>query len=61
MAIQADEVTKILKNRIEEFKPEAELTQVGEVLKVGDGVAVIYGLKIDWWCNAMSRETLLKS
>ena len=53
MAIQADEVTKILKNRIEEFKPEAELTQVGEVLKVGDGVAVIYGLK-----NAMAGELL---
>ena len=53
MAIQADEVTKILKSRIEEFKPEAELTQVGEVLKVGDGVAVIYGLK-----NAMAGELL---
>ncbi len=53
MAIQADEVTKILKSRIEEFKPDAELTQVGEVLKVGDGVAVIYGLK-----NAMAGELL---
>lgn len=53
MAIQADEVTKILKSRIEEFKPEAELTEVGEVLKVGDGVAVIYGLK-----NAMAGELL---
>jgi len=53
MAIQADEVTKILKSRIEEFKPDANLTQVGEVLKVGDGVAVIYGLK-----NAMAGELL---
>ncbi len=53
MAIQADEVTKILKSRIEEFKPEAELSQVGEVLKVGDGVAVIYGLK-----NAVAGELL---
>src|SRR5579859_6778097 len=53
MGIQADEVTKILKSRIEEFKPGAELNQVGEVLKVGDGVAVIYGLK-----NAMAGELL---
>ncbi len=53
MALQADEVTKILKSRIEEFKPQAELAQVGEVLKVGDGVAVIYGLK-----NAMAGELL---
>ena len=53
MAIQADEVTKVLKSRIEEFKTGAELTEVGEVLKVGDGVAVIYGLK-----NAMAGELL---
>ena len=53
MVIQADEVTKILKSRIEDFKPDAELAQVGEVLKVGDGVAVIYGLK-----NAMAGELL---
>jgi F-type H+/Na+-transporting ATPase subunit alpha len=53
MAIQADEVTKILKSRIEEFKPDTNLAQVGEVLKVGDGVAVIYGLK-----NAMAGELL---
>ncbi len=53
MAIQADEVTKVLKSRIEDFKAGAELMEVGEVLKVGDGVAVIYGLK-----NAMAGELL---
>jgi len=53
VAIQADEVTKILKSRIQDFKSEVELTQVGEVIKVGDGVAVIYGLK-----NAMAGELL---
>ncbi|MGH7738786.1 MAG: F0F1 ATP synthase subunit alpha [bacterium] len=53
VAIQADEITKILKERIQDFKPEAELKEVGEVLKVGDGVAVVYGLK-----NAMAGELL---
>ncbi|HUO58341.1 MAG TPA: F0F1 ATP synthase subunit alpha [bacterium] len=53
MGIQADEVTKILKARIKDFRPESELAQVGEVLKVGDGVAVIYGLK-----NVMAGELL---
>jgi F-type H+-transporting ATPase subunit alpha len=53
VAIQADEVTKILKARIADFKPDSELGQVGEVLKVGDGVAVVYGLK-----NAMAGELL---
>jgi len=53
VGIQADEVTKILKARIKDFRPESELAQVGEVLKVGDGVAVIYGLK-----NVMAGELL---
>jgi F-type H+-transporting ATPase subunit alpha len=53
VALQADEITKILKERIQDFKPETELKEVGEVLKVGDGVAVIYGLK-----NAMAGELL---
>ncbi len=53
VGIQADEVTKILKSRIEDFKTDSGLAQVGEVLKVGDGVAVIYGLK-----DAMAGELL---
>jgi F-type H+/Na+-transporting ATPase subunit alpha len=53
VALQADEITKVLKDRIAHFTPEAELAQVGEVLKVGDGVAVVYGLK-----DAMAGELL---
>jgi F-type H+-transporting ATPase subunit alpha len=53
VALQADEITKILKERIQDFKPEAQLKEVGEVLKIGDGVAVVYGLK-----NAMAGELL---
>jgi F-type H+-transporting ATPase subunit alpha len=51
--LQADEITKILKSRIVEFKPESELAEVGEVIKVGDGVASVYGLK-----KAMAGELL---
>jgi F-type H+-transporting ATPase subunit alpha len=51
--LQADEITKILKSRIAEFKPESELAEVGEVIKVGDGVATVYGLK-----KAMAGELL---
>jgi len=53
VAIQADEITKLLKSRIAEFKSEAELAEVGEVIKVGDGVASIYGLR-----KAMAGELL---
>ncbi len=51
--LQADEITKILKSRIADFKPETELNEVGEVIKVGDGVASVYGLK-----KAMAGELL---
>jgi len=51
--LQADEITKILKSRIAEFKAESELAEVGEVIKVGDGVATVYGLK-----KAMAGELL---
>jgi F-type H+-transporting ATPase subunit alpha len=49
----ADEITKILKDRIAEFLPSARWEETGEVLRVGDGVATIYGLK-----NAMAGELL---
>jgi len=53
VAIQADEITKLLKSRIAEFKSESELAEVGEVIKVGDGVASVYGLR-----KAMAGELL---
>jgi F-type H+-transporting ATPase subunit alpha len=54
MRINPDEITSILKSRIEGLDAEgASLTEVGTVLSVGDGIARIHGLE-----NAMSFEML---
>src|SRR5882757_4238135 len=53
MAINVAEITSILKHEIAEFKQQVEVSEVGTVIEVGDGIARIYGLK-----NAMSGELL---
>ena len=44
MSINPSEITKILKEQIKNFGDKAEVTEVGKVLTVGDGIARIYGL-----------------
>ncbi len=54
MQIKPDEITSILKSRIEGLDAgEAELTEVGTVLSVGDGIARVHGLE-----NCMAFEML---
>ena len=44
MDIRAAEITAILKEQIQNFGQEAEVSEVGQVLSVGDGIARVYGL-----------------
>ena len=44
MQINPSEVTKILKEQIKKFGEKAEVTEIGQVLSVGDGIARVYGL-----------------
>ena len=44
MEINPSEVTKILKEQIKKIGDKAEVSEVGQVLSVGDGIARIYGL-----------------
>jgi len=44
MDIRAAEISAILKNEIASFGNEATVTEVGQVLSVGDGIARVYGL-----------------
>src|SRR5437868_2595268 len=44
MDIQPGEISAILKREIQNFGSEAEVSEVGQVLSVGDGVARVYGL-----------------
>jgi F-type H+/Na+-transporting ATPase subunit alpha len=51
--LRPDEITSILKERIEHYDVETDLAEVGTVLQVGDGIARIYGLE-----NAVAQEML---
>jgi F-type H+-transporting ATPase subunit alpha len=54
MQIKPDEITSILKSRIEGLEAgQADLTEVGTVLSIGDGIARIHGLE-----NCMAFEML---
>ncbi|MBP2149428.1 F0F1 ATP synthase subunit alpha [Xanthobacter autotrophicus DSM 597] len=44
MDIRAAEISAILKEQIQGFGQEAEVSEVGQVLSVGDGIARVYGL-----------------
>jgi F-type H+-transporting ATPase subunit alpha len=51
--IKADEITKIIREQIENFDRSVTVSEVGSVISVGDGVARIHGLD-----NAMAGELL---
>ena len=53
MIIKPEEVSKIIREEIESYKSTLDVSNVGTVLEVGDGIARIYGLS-----NAMSGELL---
>ncbi len=53
MKLRPEEITSILKQRIEQYDIETDLAEVGSVLQVGDGIARVYGLE-----NALSAEML---
>ncbi|HOI42481.1 MAG TPA: F0F1 ATP synthase subunit alpha [Elusimicrobiales bacterium] len=42
--IRPEEITDIIKGKIEKFVPDSELSELGQVLQVGDGIARVYGL-----------------
>jgi F-type H+-transporting ATPase subunit alpha len=51
MAVKADEISRIIEQKISGFEREIDLQETGSVISVGDGIARIYGLE-----NAMSGE-----
>jgi len=53
--LRPEEITAILKDRIREFEVETDLSEVGTVLQVGDGIARIHGLEN---CVALERLEL---
>jgi len=51
--LQADEISSIIKERIEEFELKIDVEETGKVISFADGVAKVYGLN-----NAMAGEML---
>jgi F-type H+/Na+-transporting ATPase subunit alpha len=51
--LRPEEITSILKERIEHYDVETDLAEVGTVLQVGDGIARLYGLE-----NCVALEML---
>ena len=49
--IQPDEISSIIKNKIENYDIQTEISNTGTVISVGDGIARIYGLR-----KAMANE-----
>nr|GMD55811.1 ATP synthase CF1 alpha subunit [Ipomoea batatas] len=44
VTIQADEISNLIRERIEQYNREVNIVNTGTVLQVGDGIARIYGL-----------------
>lgn len=53
MKINTDEITNIIKQEVDRYATELEVSQVGQVIEAGDGIARVYGLS-----NAMAGEML---
>lgn len=53
MAIKADEISALLRSQIENYEADMEVSDVGTVTEVGDGIAVAHGLN-----DAMAGELL---
>ena len=51
MSVNPEEITSIIKDRIQNFEARLQVDEVGSVLTIGDGVARVFGLK-----NVMAGE-----
>ena len=49
--IQPDEISSIIKSKIDNYELQTEVSNTGSVLEVGDGIARVYGLR-----NVMANE-----
>jgi len=53
MSLRPEEISSIIRQQIEKYQPQVEVTSVGTVIQVGDGIARVYGLE-----DAMANELL---
>jgi len=51
--LQADEISSIIKERIENFEIDVDINEVGKVVGIADGITTVYGLN-----NVMAGEVV---
>ena len=51
MSIKAEEISALIKKQIESYQPEVQVSEVGTVINIGDGIARVHGLD-----NCMAGE-----
>ena len=51
--LQADEISSIIKERIENFEIDVDINEIGKVVGIADGVTTVYGLN-----NVMAGEVV---
>ena len=54
MSLKPEEISRLLKEQIRRYDDEMEVDETGTVITIGDGIALVYGLR-----NAMAGELLL--
>ena len=52
--IKPDEISSIIKNKIDNYEIQTEISNTGSVIEIGDGIARVYGLR-----NVMSNELVV--
>ena len=45
MEIKAEEISRIIQQQLEGFKPDIDIQEIGTVMSVGDGISRVYGLE----------------
>lgn len=60
MAINAEQISKILKEKIKDYNVDLQLEEIGEVVKVGDGVVSAFGLDNAFYGELVEFESGIK-
>ena len=47
--IRVEEISELIKKRIEEYEKKVDLDEMGIVISVGDGIARVFGLVYFWY------------
>ena len=53
MSSNSEEISSIIKEQIKAYRSRTEMTETGTVIRVGDGIARVYGIR-----NCMANELL---